>query len=315
MLPAGQKLSLIVPVYYEQECIEQFIKETTEVLSQIKVEYEIVFIDDGSRDRTVELIKLAAIKNSRLKLVELSYNHGKQGALTAGFTYATGDYLLMMDPDLQDPPVEIPRFIEEILKGYDLVFGVRETKKDSPLNVLFSKIFWGTLERFTGLNLPKGLAVMRIFNRRFTDQLLKYNEASRFIEGMFMHVGMKRSTIVVSQRERFAGVSKFNFRRKMNLAFNAIFDFSELPLKMAVQFGLGLVSLGIIGIFVLVFLRLFVMEFQLGWPSIMITLIIGFGLQMFFVGLASIYIGKIYKESKHRPLFSAKELTNLEWKQ
>lgn len=314
MLSAGQKLSLIVAVYYEEDCIEQFIKETTEVLNNNAINYEIVFIDDGSQDRTVELIKKAAAQNPCLKLVELSYNHGKQGALTAGFTYASGDYLLMMDPDLQDPPIEIPRFIEEIQKGYDLVFGVREEKKDKFSNVLMSNIFWGVLERFTGLNLPKGLAVMRIFNRRFTDQFLKYNEASRFIEGMFMHVGMKRGTLVISQRERFAGVSKFNFKRKMNLAFNAIFDFSELPLRMAVRFGLGLVGVGILAAFALIFLRVFITDFQLGWPSIMITLIIGFGLQIFFVGLASIYIGKIYKESKHRPVFSAKELTNLDWK-
>ncbi len=312
MLAPGELLSLIVPVYYEEECIEQFILETCQELDRNAIAYEIVFIDDGSRDRTVELIKTAAAHNPRLRLVELSYNHGKNAALTAGFEHAQGDYLLMMDPDLQDPPYEIPRFITEIQKGYDLVFGVRREKKDSWKNTRMSNIFWWTLDKFTGLNIPRGLAVMRIFNRKFTDQLLRYREENRFLEGMFMHVGMRRTTIPVDQRERFAGVSKFNFRRKMQLAINAIFDFSELPLKLAVNFGLSLTAIGLLAAFGLLITRLFFFEFQLGWPSIMVTLMIGFGLQIFFTGVAAIYIGKIYKESKRRPLYSVRELTNLE---
>ena len=167
-------LSLVVPVYFEEECIKQFITETTKVLEEHSINYEIIFVDDGSKDNTVELIKTQALNNTNLKLVEFSYNHGKQAALTAGITYAKGDYLLMMDPDLQDPPIEIPNFIRKIEEGYDLVFGVRKEKKDNIINVIFSKLFWWILERFTGLNLPRGLAVMRIFNRRFTNQFLKY---------------------------------------------------------------------------------------------------------------------------------------------
>ena len=304
-------LSLVVPVYYEEECIEQFLLETKAVLEGMRIDWEIVFVDDGSQDRTAAIIKAAAACDSRLKLVEFSYNHGKNAALTAGIAHATGTYLLMMDPDLQDPPIEIPRFWTEIHKGYDLVFGVREEKKDAWLNKQFSAIFWWTLEKFTGLALPRGLAVMRIFSRRFADRFLQYREENRFLEGMFMHVGMKRSTLVVAQRERFAGVSKFNFRRKMKLAINAIFDFSELPLRLAVNFGLILTLLGVLGIVGIAVARIFFIDFQLGWPSMMVTLILGFGLQIFFTGIAAVYIGKIYKESKQRPLYSIKEKTNL----
>jgi len=305
------KLSLVVPVYFEQEVIHQFIKETVEELLVLKVNYEIIFIDDGSTDATAKLIKEEAKENKNIKLLELSYNHGKQAAVTAGIHHATGDYMIYMDPDLQDPPKEIKNFIAEIEKGYDLVFGVRKEKKDSLKNRVFSKIFWSVLEKYTGLNLPRGLAVMRIFNRDFAAQFLMYKEQNRFIEGIFMHIGMHQSVITIEQRERFAGVSKFNFKRKMNLAFDAIFDFSELPLKLAVRFGVSLIVLGGLALFVILIIKLFFVDFQSGWPSIFGFLVLSLGVQLFFIGLLALYIGRIYKESKSRPLFSIKNTTNI----
>ena len=306
-----KKLSLVVPVYYEQEVILQFLKETKEELEKLSIDYEYVFVDDGSKDKTVEIIKEQAKLDDRIKLIVFSYNHGKASAVSAAIANATGDYLLYMDPDLQDPPIEISRFLNEIEKGYDLVWGVRKEKMDSFINKLFSKIFWGTLNKFTGLNIPKGVAVMRMFNREFADEFLKYNETNRFIEGIFINISKKWTTIEIGQRERFAGTSKFNFKRKMQLAFDAIFDFSELPLKMTVKFGMTLVVLGIIGLFVLLISKLFFIEFQAGWPSIIASIVIVFGLQLFFIGIVSLYIGRIYKEVKRRPLYSIKDKVNL----
>lgn len=304
-------LSLIVPVYFEQECIQQFIEETTAVLRELPLRWEIVFVDDGSQDETVPLIQVAAAKEPRLKLVELSYNHGKQAALTAGISHAAGDLMLMMDPDLQDPPVEIPRFVAEIDKGYDLVFGIRAEKRDSLVNVLLSRSFWWTLEKFTGLALPRGLAVMRIFNRAFADRFLRYREQNRFIEGIFMHAGMRRGTIVVTQRPRFAGVSKFNLSRKIDLALTAILDFSDLPLRLTMRFGLLLIVAGFILVMTLIILRLSGKVFYVGWPSTIAALSFGFGAQIFLMGVIGQYVGKVYRESKHRPLFSVKAVTNL----
>jgi dolichol-phosphate mannosyltransferase len=306
-----KKLSLVVPVYYEQEVILQFLKETKEVLSQMPVTYEYIFVDDGSKDETVKIIKEQAIINKQIKLVVFSYNHGKAAAISAAIAYATGDYLLYMDPDLQDPPIEIPKFYEEIEKGYDLVWGIRKEKKDTFLNRFFSKIFWGTLNKFTGLDIPKGIAVMRMFNKEFADEFLKYNETNRFIEGIFINISKKWTTIEIGQRERFAGKSKFNFKRKMQLAFDAIFDFSELPLKMTVKFGMILIGLGLIALLTLLILKLFFINFQAGWPSIIASIITVFGLQLFFMGIISLYIGRIYKEVKKRPLYSVKEKINL----
>jgi glycosyltransferase involved in cell wall biosynthesis len=306
-----KKLSLIVPVFFEEDCIKQYLFETIPVLEKLKLEWEIVFVDDGSKDKTPFLIKDFAKSESRIKLIEFSYNQGKQAAVSAGINYATGDYLLYMDPDLQDPPDEIPNFVMEIEKGYDLVFGVRKEKIDSVINKLYSKLFWGTLNKFTGLNIPKGLAVMRIFNRKFANRFLEYGEQNRFIEGIFVHIGMKKTQIEVSQRKRFAGKTKFNFKRKMQLAFDAIFDFSELPLKLAVRLGVLMSLLGIVSLIVILFLKLFIINFAAGWPSIISAIVLSMGIQLFFIGIAAIYIGKIYKESKQRPLFSIKETTNL----
>lgn len=303
-------LSLVVPVYFEQECIERFISEISSTLDG-RYEWEVIFIDDGSKDRTVDLIKAQAANNPRIKLLVLSYNHGKESAFTAGVTHARGDYLLYMDPDLQDPPEEIPRFVERALEGYDLVFGVREQKRDTLANRLFSSVFWWLLDRFTRLDLPRPLAVMRIFNRRFANEFLKYQESNRFIEGLFMKVGMSWTTLTIKQRDRFAGQSKFTFHRKLKLALKAIFDYSELPLKLATGFGTLLVVLSLLAALVVVFLRLFVMDFLLGWPSLFITLMAGFGMQIFFMGLIGTYVGKIYLESKRRPLFSIKESVNV----
>ena len=216
-----------------------------------------------------------------------------------------------MDPDLQDPPKEIVNFVSKIEEGYDLVFGVRNEKKDSLKNRCFSKLFWGILEKFTGLKLPKGLAVMRIFNREFANRFLEYNEQNRFIEGIFVHIGLNQTSICIEQRERFAGVSKFNFKKKMDLAINAIFDFSEKPLKIAINYGVFFIITSFFCLLVIVGLKIFLVDFQTGWASLITVILFLTGLQFVFLGITAIYIGKIYKESKRRPLYSIKNTTNI----
>ena len=304
-------LSLVVPVFNEEECILEFISQVRSELNDSPLHYEIVFADDGSTDNTVELIRGEIGNDSRIRLVELSYNHGKQAALTAAVTYSNGDYLIYMDPDLQDPPKEIRRFIAKIEEGYDLVFGVRESKEARFVDVLFSKVFWLILDVFTGLKLPRPLAVMRIFNRDFANRFLDYKESNRFIEGIFMHIGMRQATLVIRQKQRFAGKSKYNFARKLRLAKDAILDYSELPLKLATRVGIILVITSLLAVLTLTILRLFFIDFQLGWPSLICTLWFGFGINLLFLGVIGSYVGKIYSESKHRPLFSTQRLTNI----
>lgn len=303
-------LSVVVPVYFEEECINQFIIEATSALEKLELNWEIIFIDDGSTDGTVPLIRKYTDLDNRIKLIQFSYNHGKQLAVTAGIKYASGDFILTMDPDLQDPPEEIGSFLNEINKGFDIVLGIRKEKRDKFLNKLFSKLFWTFLEKTTDIKIPKGISSMRIFNRKVADKFLEYKEQNRFIEGILMHIGMKRGTMIVEQRERFAGKSKFSFKRKVKLAFNVIFDYSELPLKIAVKIGFYLFLLGILLMLIIITLKFTLLDFQIGWPSLICSIILGSGLQLFFIGVAALYIGRIYREIKGRPLYSIIETTN-----
>jgi len=303
-------LSVVVPVYFEEECINQFINETTLALDNLDINWEIIFIDDGSTDATISIIKKYTDLNKKIKLIQFSYNHGKQLAVTAGIKHASGDFILTMDPDLQDPPEEIGNFLNEINKGFDIVLGIRKEKRDKFLNKLFSKLFWTFLEKTTDIKIPKGISSMRIFNRKVADKFLEYKEQNRFIEGILMHIGMKRGTLIVDQRERFAGKSKFSFKRKVKLAFNVIFDYSELPLKIAVKLGFYLFIIGILLMLVIIMLKFTLIDFQIGWPSLICSIILGSGLQLFFIGVAALYIGRIYKETKGRPLYSIIETTN-----
>ena len=205
-----KKISLVVPVYNEEEVILQFLRETKAVLQKLRVPYEYVFVDDGSADRTVEILKAQAQKDRRIKLVVFSYNQGKAHAVSAAIAHAKGEYLIYMDPDLQDSPADIPRMLTEIEKGYDLVWGIRKEKRDSFLNRQTSKLFWLLLGKFTGLKIPKGIAVFRVFNREFANEFLKYRESNRFIEGIFLSISKKSTTLQVGQRDRFAGKTKLN---------------------------------------------------------------------------------------------------------
>lgn len=303
-------LSVVVPVYFEEECINQFIIETTLALEKLNINWEIIFIDDGSTDATIEIIKKYTEINKKIKLIQFSYNHGKQLAVTAGIQHAAGDFILTMDPDLQDPPEEIGNFLNELNKGFDIVLGIRKEKRDKFLNKLFSKLFWTFLEKTTDIKIPKGISSMRIFNRKVADKFLEYKEQNRFIEGILMHIGMKRGTLIVDQRERFAGKSKFSFKRKVKLAFNVIFDYSELPLKIAVKLGFYLFLLGILFMLTIIILKFTLIDFQIGWPSLICSIILGSGLQLFFIGVAALYIGRIYKETKGRPLYSIIDTIN-----
>ena len=190
-LTPAPDISLVVALYFEEECVAEFIRRVREELDGQPVTYEIVFVDDGSQDRTAPIVTEYAAADPRLKLVQLSRNHGKEAAVTAGIAHASGDYLVMMDPDLQDPPERILDFKRKMEEGYDVVFGVRKQKADTLLNTLFSKIFWSSLNTMTGLKIPRNLAVMRMFNRAFAQQFLQYPERVRFIEGIFMLVGAR----------------------------------------------------------------------------------------------------------------------------
>lgn len=308
---APPKLSIVTAVYYEEECVPEFVKQIRFDLEKENLSYEIVFVDDGSGDRTVELIEEYASADGRIKLVQLSRNKGKEVALTAGIEHARGDCIMFMDPDLQDPPEAIGAFVRKLDEGYDLVFGVREQKADTFLNTLFSRMFWLVLNNLTGLDIPKNLAVMRVFNRKFAEAFLRYPERIRFIEGVFMHIGLRRAVFVIPNRPRFAGRSKFNITRKMRLAFNAILAFSDRPLKMTVLLGVAMCVLSGGYAMHAAFQKLVFDVGLSGWTSMIVAIIFFGGIQTILLGLVGLYVGRIYTEVKARPLYVILKKVNL----
>jgi dolichol-phosphate mannosyltransferase len=312
MVNAIPDISLIVALYYEEECVEAFIDAVRKALDDQPITYEIVFVDDGSQDQTVPIVKRLAEADTRLKLVQLSRNHGKEAAVTAGITYASGAYMVMMDPDLQDPPERIMDFYDKIREGYDLVFGIREERTDSWATKLFSKLFWGFLEVMTGLEIPKNLSVMRIFNRAFANEFLKYPERLRFIEGLFIAVGMRRTTMPVEHRARYAGVSKFNFKRRIKLAINAIAAFSDKPLSLAIGTGFTLLGLSLVYGFYAFIRKVFFGVALTGWTSLFLSILFVGSIQIILLGIIGNYVGRVYTEVKRRPVFGVLETVNLE---
>jgi dolichol-phosphate mannosyltransferase len=296
-------LSVLTTLYFEEECVAEFVRNIRLVLDPMSIDYELIMVDDGSGDSTVKIVEELALADPRIKLVELSANCGKEAAITAGITYATGARIVMLDADLQDPPEFIPSFIEKLDEGYDLVFGLRDRKADTFSNVIFSRLFWALLNGMTGLAMPKNLAVMRIFTRRFADAFLAYPERSRFIEGIFMQIGMRRSYLVIPNRARFAGASKFNGVRKIRLALNAVVSFSDRPLKISIVMGSLMCLLSaLVGVNAVVSKLVFHVG-QLGWTSVITAITFVGGVQVVVLGVTGLYVGRIYSEVKQRPLF------------
>lgn len=306
-------ISLIVALYYEEDCVEEFVRSVRAELDHTELSYEIVFTDDGSTDRTIEIVQGMAAADDRIKLVQLARNYGKEVAVTAGIEHARGEYLLMMDVDLQDPPDRIVDFYHKIREGegHDIVFGIRERKNDTFLRSLFSQFFWWFLNTLTGLKIPTGLAVMRIFNRKFAAEFLRFSERIRFIEGIFVSIGLRQTTMLIENRERFAGVSKFNFSRRMKLAVNAILAFSNRPLEVATGFGLSMLGLTTLTGIYFLSRRLFFGIGMQGWTSLTLFVLFMGSIQIILLGIMGNYVGRIYTESKARPLYSVQQRINV----
>ena len=306
------ELSLVVCLYFEEECVEEFIRQVRAALADVDFEWELVFVDDGSRDRTVEIVTEIAAADPRIKLVVLSRNYGKEAAITAGVSHASGNVMILMDPDLQDPPDRILDFYNKCKSGYDLVWGIRQQQSRGISEAITSALFWKTLRKMTGLPIPVGVAVMRSFSRRFADAFLRFPEANRFIEGVFASIGLKTTQMEVENRPRFAGQSKFNFSKRMKLAFRAITAFSERPLVLTVGLGVfGLMGSLTLALFFLIRKLAFDVGL-LGWTSTVVVVVFMGSLNLVMVGLTGLYVGRIYREVKGRPVFLVQDRINVE---
>ena len=301
-----EKISLIIPCYNEEESLPIFYEELKRVTAQMsEYEFEILFIDDGSKDQTLRLIKDMGASDERVKYVSFSRNFGKEAAMYAGFCNVTGDYAAVMDADMQDPPSLLPKMME-IIKGgeYDSVATRRVTRKGEPkIRSFFAKMFYKIMNKISDSDVVDGARDFRLMKRKMVDAIVSMSETNRFSKGIFGWIGFKTYWLPYENVERVAGQTKWSFFKLLKYSVDGIVNFSDAPLKISSWCGIGLTFVAAIMLLVVFIRALAVGDPVAGWPStICIILFVG-GVQLFCLGVMGQYVSKIYKETKHRPQY------------
>jgi len=301
-------VSVVVPMYNEEEVIQTTYERLTAVLEQLNETYEIVMVNDGSRDRTAEIVRDICRKDSRVKCIDFSRNFGHQIAVTAGMDYASGRTVVLIDADLQDPPELIPEMLRLWREGYDVVYGRRIARKgETWFKKVTAKLFYRLLRSMTSVNIPVDTGDFRLMDRKVCDTLCGMREQRRFIRGMVSWAGFRQTSIDYVREERFAGETKYPLSKMIRLSIDAITSFSTKPLKIASILGFMLSAAGFVYLLVVLYLRLFTDATQPGWSSLVVISLLFHGITLSLLGVLGEYIGRIYEESKNRPLYLVAE--------
>lgn len=311
------EISVVVPIYNEQENIPELYNRLTAVLSGLceregfaQDAYEVVLVDDGSKDDSWNLIQGLHAKDNRLKGLKFSRNFGHHFAITAGMDFAKGKAVVMLDGDLQDPPEEIVKLYDKYKEGYDIVYGIRKNRQDPPVKKALSFMFWWIINKVSGIEMPINQTMLRIISRVMVDSLKEMREYSRFVHGMMAWVGFESTQIEVVHDSRKKGVSKYNLLSQIRLALHAITSFSIFPLRLAAYFGFVIAALSfLVGVYY-IYRKIFYDFPVSGWASIMVSVFFMGGVQLLVLGTIGEYLGKIYRQSQQRPLYILKEVLN-----
>ncbi len=302
-----KKVSIVIPMYYEEEVANECYEKVSEVLKGIgdKYDYEIIFVNDGSKDKTLEILEEISKKDEKAKIISFSRNFGHQAAVTAGLREVTGDAIVIIDADLQDPPELIPQMLELWEQGNEVIYGKRKTRKgESAFKLLTAKMFYKTLNALSDVEIPKDTGDFRLVDRKVVDVINSLPEHNKFLRGLFSWVGFKQKAYEYERQERFAGKTKYPLKKMLKLASDGIISFSSKPIKLVGA--LGIISI-IISIIILIY-ALISYIFQLnnlsaGWTSIMVAVTFFAGVQLLSLWVISEYIGRIYDEAKGRPQY------------
>ncbi|MBE7085661.1 MAG: glycosyltransferase family 2 protein [Clostridiales bacterium] len=301
-----QKISLIIPCYNEEEALPTFYKEVDRVSTLLeKYEFEMLFIDDGSKDKTLEVIKGFAETDNRVKYLSFSRNFGKEGAMYAGFCNATGDYVAVMDADMQDPPSLLPEMLKIIEEqGYDSVATRRVTRKGEPkIRSFFARMFYKIMAKISDVDVVDGARDFRLMKRKMVNAIVAMSETNRFSKGIFGWIGFKTYWLEYENVERVAGQTKWSFWKLFKYSLEGITNFSDAPLKIASFSGIFLTFVAVVALLVVFIRALCFGDNVAGWPStICIILFVG-GVQLFCLGVMGQYISKIFRETKKRPIY------------
>ena len=314
MTDATPEFSVVIPICNEQENIPELCRRLTGVMESLCAvvnlpgdRYEIIMVDDGSRDASWERIREYHDRDSRVKGLSFSRNFGHHIAITAGIDSARGNAVILMDGDLQDPPEEIPVLFEKYREGYDIVYGIRRHREDPLLKKMSSSVFWWILRRFSGVDIPQGQTMLRILSRRLIESMKGMREHARFIHGMMAWAGFRTATVTVRHEPRTKGKSKYNIPKMFRLAFHAVTSFSTVPLRLATYLGfLSALASFLIGMY-FVYKRIFYGIPVLGYASIIVSIFFVGGIQLLVLGIFGEYLGRTYQEVQARPLYLIQE--------
>jgi dolichol-phosphate mannosyltransferase len=302
----------VIPLYNEEATLPLLLAGLHALLAELPCDGEVVFVNDGSRDATGSLLAKAAGEDERLKVIELSRNFGQQHALTAGLDFATGDAVVIMDADLQDPPEVIHAMLARYEQGYDVVYAQR-TRRDgeSWLKQATARLFYWLMRRFVQPELPDNTGDFRLMSRATVDAFRQMREQHRFVRGMVSWLGFRQGVVLFERPPRVAGVTKYPLRKMLALAWRAIASSSGLPLRLSLVLGLLMVLTAVLGAGASVLYGLLAVNPSLGW-QLLAALQVGLcGLTLFMFGVTGDYLARMYDEIKQRPLYIVRELINL----
>jgi len=305
-------LSVVVPLYNEELVIEEMHSRLSSVLEKNNIDYEIIMIDDGSKDKTLSMAKSLCKKNNHLKLITFSRNFGHQIAITAGMNKASGDAVVIIDADLQDPPEVIVDMIEKWKDGYQVVYGVRKKREgESFYKLATASLFYRLLRKLTSVDIPMDVGDFRLIDRKVLKELNGMKEQHRFVRGMVSWVGFRQSRVEYVREARYAGETKYPFRKMLHFAINGIVSFSQIPLKISSGFGFLCAGISFVMICYGLVSKYFYPETTLhGWTSVFVAILFLGGVQLMTIGILGEYLGRMYDELKGRPLYIIDEEVN-----
>ena len=307
-------LSVIIPCMNEEEVLKETNQRVLAVLEKAPIDFEIIYVDDGSTDSTSEVLRSLQIQDTRLRVVRFSRNFGHQVAITAGLEHASGDAAVILDADLQDPPGVIVEFLAKWLDGYDVVYGVRTDREgETAFKRWTAKLFYRFISRLSDTSIPVDTGDFRLLDRRVLNALLSMPERDRFVRGMVSWLGFSQAAVPYQRAPRAAGITKFSLFKMIRFALDGIFSFSILPLRLATWLGFAASVGSILGILIVLLDKYFAVPGMVkGWSSTFIAVLFIGGVQLICIGIIGEYVGRIYGESKRRPLYVIRERIGFE---
>jgi len=301
-------LSIVAPAYNEEDVLDEFYHRITQSLDILDLDLEIIYINDGSCDNTIKIMNQQHDKDNRIAVIDLSRNFGKEIALTAGLDHVSGDAIVIIDVDLQDPPELIPKLVETWSEGYDVVSAKRTRRYGESWFKKFSSfIFYRFLYRLSDVQIPQDTGDFRLMNRKAVDALLKLREHHRYMKGLYAWVGFSHKEIEYEREPRFAGTTKWNYWGLVNLAFDGLTSFSVAPLRMASFIGVLSAFIALVFGLLIIAKKIIFGDPVPGYPSLVVIITFLGGVQLLALGIIGEYLGRVFNETKNRPLYLIKE--------